>query len=321
MGITRRVLLQGAACLVATRALADGYPNRPIRLITPYPAGGTTDIVARALATPLSQALGQTIIVDNRVGSGGLIGHDAGAKAAPDGYTLLLGNSTMLAVSVSLYPSMPYDPIKDFAPISLLAKGGLVLMVNPKVPVKTVAELIAYAKQNPNKLNAGLSSLGTIHHLLNDALKKIIGADWLNVPYNGSTPMLVDLMGGQVELAFDNIPSAVGYVKAGRLRAIAVSGETRSALLPDVPTLREAGIPLSGVSWHGLLAPAGTPKNIIDLLYREAAKIIKTPNIQADFERLGLDPVGGTPAEFAQFIKDENLFWAKIAKESGAKLE
>jgi len=306
----------------AAHAAAQSYPSKPIHLIAPYPPGGTTDILARAIGAKLSDALGQPVVVDNKTGAGGLIGHEFVAKAAPDGYTLLLGNSAALAVSVSLYPSMPYDPMKDFAPVTELAAGQLVLVANPGLNVQSLPQLIQLAKNKPGTLNAGLSAVGSIHHLLTESMKSKAGVKWTNVPYKGSGPMLVDLIGGQTDFAFDNIPSAIGFIKSGKLRAIAVSGLVRTPLLPDVPTVTESGLAgVEGVAWHGLLAPAGTPKAIIDRLNMETAKILRTPEMKDYLARQGLDPVGNTPEEFAAFIREENVKWAKVAKEAGAKLE
>ena len=317
-----RIAVLAACGLFSSLALAGGYPDRPIKLIAPYPPGGTTDILARAIADRLSAALGQPVIVENRDGAGGIVGHNFVAKAAPDGYTLVLGNSAMLAVSVSLFPDLPYDPIKDFAPITEAAAGPLVLDVKPALPVNTVKDLIDLAKAEPRKLNAGLAAIGSMHHLVTDQIKAITGAEWTDVPYKGSAPMLLDLLGGQIDFGFDNIPSSLAYIKAGRLRAFAVTSPTRTSLLPDVPTLQEAGISgVEALAWHGVLAPAGTPQPIVNQLHDEIVKIIKSPEMKARLAELGLEPVGSSPSEFGQFIRDENVKWAKIAKEANVKLQ
>ena len=317
-----RRLCAAMLLLAAGGALAQAYPNRPIKLIAPYPPGGTTDIVARAVGTKLSEALGQPVVVENRTGAGGLIGHDFVAKAAPDGYTLLLGNSASLAVSVSMYAKMPYNPITDFAPVTELAAGQLVLVAHPGLNVTNVAQLIELAKTKQGSLNAGLSAVGSIHHLLTESMKFKAGVKWTNVPYKGSGPMLTDLIGGQTDFAFDNIPSSLAFIKAGRLRGIAVSGTVRTPLLPDLPTLIESGLAgVEGVAWHGLLAPPGTPKAIIDRLHAESVKILRAPEMKTYLAGLGLDGIGNTPEEFAAFIRDENVKWAKVAKEAGAKIE
>ena len=317
-----RRLCAAMLLLAAGGALAQSYPNRPIKLIAPYPPGGTTDIVARAVGNKLSEALGQPVVVENKTGAGGLIGHDFVAKAAPDGYTLLLGNSASLAVSVSMYAKMPYNPITDFAPITELAAGQLVLVAHPGLNVTNVAQLIELAKTKQGSLNAGLSAVGSIHHLLTESMKFKAGVKWTNVPYKGSGPMLTDLIGGQTDFAFDNIPSSLQFIKAGKLRGLAVSGTVRTPLLPDLPTLIESGLAgVEGVAWHGLLAPPGTPKAIIDRLPAEAVKVLRAPEMVTYLAGLGLDGIGNTPAEFAAFMRDENVKWAKVAKEAGAKIE
>lgn len=323
MQLLRLAAAAGLGLLASTLAAgADDYPSRPIRLIAPYPPGGTTDIVARYVANGLSKSLGWTVIVENRAGAGGIVGHDAVAKAAPDGYTLVLGNSAMLAVSVSLFPKLPYDPVKDFAPITEAAAGALVLVVKPALPVHSLRELLDLAKKEPGKLNAGLSALGSMHHMTTEVIKKRAGVAWTNVPYKGSAPMLIDLLSGQTDFAFDNIPSALPYIKAGKLRAIAVSGPTRSDLLPDVPTLEESGMKgVEALAWHGVLAPARTPEPIVKRLHDEIVKLLKTDEMKKRLNDLGLEPVGSTPAAFATFIRDENVRWAKISKEAGVKLE
>jgi tripartite-type tricarboxylate transporter receptor subunit TctC len=306
----------------STVALAGDYPDHTIRIIAPYPPGGTTDLLARAIGQELSQALKQPVVVDNKAGTGGMVGHDYVAKSAPDGYTLVLGNSAMLAVSVSLFPNLPYDPVKDFAPITEAAAGALVLVVRPSLGVKSLQQLIALAKAKPGKLNAGLSAFGSMHHLTTEMVKTKAGVTWTNVPYKGSAPMLLDLLGGQTDFAFDNIPSALPHIQSGKLIAIAITGTNRSDLLPDVPTMAQAGMPgVEALAWHGVLAPAGTPKAIVDRLHDEIVKILKNPDMVARLSSFGLEPVGSTPEEFLQFIRDENVKWAKIAKEANAKLE
>lgn len=304
-------------------ALAQTYPNRPIKIIVAYPPGGVADIMARAIGVKLADALGQPMIVENKTGAGGLIGTEFAAKQAPDGYTLLLGNAASLAVSVSMYPKKtPYDPMKDFTPIAQLAAGPLVLVVNPALNVQNVPQLIELAKAKQGGLNAGVPAMGSFHYLLTELLKSRAGVVWTTVPYNGSSPMLFDLVGGQTHFAFDNIPSSIAFIKAGKLRGIAVSGTVRSPLLPELPTLVELGFPdLVGFGWFGLLAPAGTPKAIVDRLNAEAIKAVRTPEFRTYLASQALDPVGNTPEEFAAFIRDEIVKWTKVAKEAGARIE
>jgi tripartite-type tricarboxylate transporter receptor subunit TctC len=319
----RLIALAALGPLASTLAAgADDYPNRPIRLIAPYPPGGTTDIVARYIADELSKSLGWTVVIENRDGAGGIVGHESVAKAKPDGYTLVLGNSAMLAVSVSLYPNLPYDPTKDFAPITEVAAGALVMIVKPALPAHSLQELLDLAKKEPGKLNAGLSAIGSMHHMTTEVIKKRAGVKWTDVPYKGSAPMLVDLLSGQTDFAFDNIPSALPYIKSGKLRAIAVSGPTRSDLLPGVPTLAEAGMKgVEALAWHGVLAPAGTPAPIVARLHDEIVKILKTPDMKKRLNDLGLEPIGSSPKAFAAFIREENVRWAEIAREAEIKLE
>ena len=325
-----RTILRFAAALVAVTFAAglahaqgaQSYPSRPIRLVAPYPPGGTTDIVARLIATQLSESLGQPVIVENKAGANGQIGHDFVAKAQPDGYTLVLGNSAALAASVSMYPNMPYDPIKDFAPITMAAQGPLVMVMNANLPPKTLKEFLAWAKERNGKVNAGLAGVGAIHHLVTEMIRLQAGVEWTNVPYKGSAPMVLDLIGGQTDFGIDNIPSSLPHIKSGKLRALAVTSAKRTPLMPDVPTLGEAGVPgVEAVAWHGVLAPAGTPPDIVNKLNREIVKILRNPDTVKKLADNGLDPGGNDPQVFADFIKSENVKWAKVVKASGAKPE
>ena len=313
-----------ALCLLMplVSAQAQTYPSKPIRIVAPYPAGGTTDIVARFVAQGLTESLGVPVVVENKAGANGQIGHDYVAKAAPDGYTLLLGNSAALAVSVSMYDKLPYDPLKDYAPITLAAQGALVMVVNPKVPANNVREFLAWAKAQNGKVSAGLAGVGAMHHLVTEQLKLQSGVQWINVPYKGSAPMIVDLLSGQIDFGFDNIPSSLAHIKAGKLKALAVTSAKRTPLLPDVPTLAEAGVPgVEAAAWHGVLAPAGTPPAIVNKLNAEIVKVLKSPEMTQRLAANGLDPIGSSPQEFADFIASENVKWAKVVKASGAKPE
>ncbi|MDQ6619355.1 MAG: tripartite tricarboxylate transporter substrate binding protein [Pseudomonadota bacterium] len=320
----RAALIAFALITVAPVALAQGqsYPTKPIRLVVPFPPGGATDILARAVAQRWTETLGQSVVVDNRPGAGGNIGSDLVAKAAPDGYTLVMGTVGTHAINPSLYARMPYDHVKDFAPVILVAGVPNVMEVNPSVPARTVAEFIAYAKANPDKINFASSGSGTSIHLAGELFKVMTGVQMTHVPYKGSAPALTDLMGGQVQVMFDNLPPSLPHIKAGKLRALAVTSSTRSPALPDVPTVAEAGVPgYEASSWFGVLAPAGTPPAVIARLNGEVAKWLATPEAKERMASLGANAVGGSPEDFAAHIRAETAKWAKVVKESGAKAE
>lgn len=301
---------------------AGGYPVKPIRLVVPFPPGGATDILARAVGQRWSEVLGQQVIVDNRPGAGGNIGSELVAHAAPDGYTLLMGTVGTHAINPSLYAKMPYDHVKDFAPVVLVAGVPNVLVVHPSVPAQNVNELIAYGKANPGKLNFASSGSGTSIHLAGELFKVMTAVQMTHVPYKGSAPAIQDLLGGQVQLMFDNLPSALPQIKAGKLRALAVTSVARSPALPDTPTVAESGLPgFEASSWFGVLSPAGTPPAIITRLNAEAVKWLATPEAQEKMRNLGANAAGGTPADFAAHIRAETLKWARVVKESGAKAE
>src|SRR5207248_3216491 len=309
------------AC-IATVASAQGYPTRPIRLVVPFPAGGTTDILAREVAQKLTEGLGQAVVVDNRPGAAGNIGSDLVAKSAPDGYTLLMGTVGTHAINPSLYSKMPYDHVKDFAPVVLVAGVPNVLVINPTLPFKSVQDLIAYAKANPGKLNFASSGSGTSIHLSGELFKVMAGVQMTHIPYKGSAPALQDLLAGQVQLMFDNLPPSLPQIKAGKLRALAVTSATRAPALPDVPTLAESGLPgFEASSWFGILAPAGTPAPIVAKLNAEVANWLATPEAKEKLLKQGANPAGGTPQDFAKHIAAETAKWAKVVKDSGAKID
>ena len=301
-------------------AHAQAFPNKPVRLVVPFPPGGPLDTVGRALAQKLTEAWGQSVIVDNRPGAGGNIGADLVAKAAPDGYTVVMGALSTHAVNPSLYAKMPYDAVKDFAPITLVAITPNVLVVNPSLPVNSVRELIAYAKANPGKLAFGSGSNGSAGHLAGELFKADTGTDLLHVPFKGAAPAMQALLSGDIQLMFDNLASASAQVKAGKLKALAVTTARRSPLAPDLPTMAESGVPGFDIStWFGLLAPAGTPPEIVGRWNAEVGRILRTPEMRERLTAMGAEPAPDTPAEFAQFIASEAAKYARIVKVSGAK--
>ncbi len=324
----KRLLAHAVAGLVAAllpaAALAQPavYPARPVRLVVPFPAGGTTDLLARAVAQKLSEAWGQSVLVDNRPGAAGNIGAELVAKSAPDGYTLLMGTVGTHAINPSLYAKLPFDHVKDFAPVILVAGVPNVLVVNPALPAQSVAELVAYAKANPGKLNFASSGSGTSIHLSGELFRVLTGVQMTHVPYKGSAPALTDLLGGQVQLMFDNLPSSLAFIKGNRLRALAVTSTVRSTALPDVPTMVEAGVPnFAASSWFGVLAPAGTPREVVARINGEVAKWLVTPEARDKLSAQGAIAAGGSPDDFARHIGLETAKWAKVVKESGAKVE
>jgi tripartite-type tricarboxylate transporter receptor subunit TctC len=317
-----RTALALLVTLFAAGAAAQAWPSKPIRLVVPFPPGGATDILARAVAQKMTDAWGQPVVVDNRPGAGGNIGSELVAKSAPDGYTLEMGTVGTHAINASLYAKMPYDHIKDFAPVILVAGVPNVLVVYPGLPVKSVQELIAYGKANPGKLNFASSGSGTSIHLAGELFKVMTGVQMTHVPYKGSAPALQDLLGGQVQLMFDNLPPSLPQIKSGKLRALGVTSAARSPALPDVPTVAEQGLPgFEASSWFGVLAPTGTPPAVITKINTEIDKWLQTPEAKEKLLALGANPGGGTPEDFAKHIAAETAKWAKVVKESGAKVD
>ena len=321
--LTLATLLGLAVPLVGPAAAADPYPSRPVRLVVPFPAGGTTDIFARVSGDKLSRALGQQFVIDNRGGAGGNIGSDAVAKADPDGYTILMGTVGTHAINASLYTRMPFDPLKDFAPVAFAAAVPNVLVVNPKnVKAKAIQEFIAEAKAASKKLSFGSSGNGTSIHLSGEMFKQMTGVEMVHVPYRGSAPAITDLVAGQIDLMFDNLPSSIEQIRAGNLRAIAVTSATRSPALPDVPTIAESGLPgFDAGSWFALFAPAKTPRDIIDKLNAEMRKGLDDPEVRERFIAVGGEARPMSPEELGAFVKAEFEKWAKVVKTSGAKVE
>jgi len=308
-------------CLAAPAQAADAYPNKPIRLIVPFAAGGTTDIVARIVAEGLTRELGQPVVVENRGGGGGSIGADALVRSAPDGYTLGVATVSTMATNPATNPNNPYDPIKDFTPITNLVNVPNVLTVNPKVPAKTLAEFITLLKSNPGKYSYASSGTGGISHLDGELFKSLTNTDMVHVPYRGSGPALNDTIAGQVNAQFDNLPSSLPHIQAGKLRALAVAAPKRLPALPDVPNFAEAGLPqMDNMAWYGLVAPAGTPKAVVDRVHDAAVKALKDPKIAQRLADGGALVDGNTPAEYAAQIKRELELRQRIAKERNIKL-
>jgi tripartite-type tricarboxylate transporter receptor subunit TctC len=324
-----RVVLALVACTVfVANALAQPaykpggvYPSRPVRLIVPFAPGGSNDIMARLVAQKFSESLGQQVVVDNRAGASGIVGTDLAAKAAPDGYTILMMSLTF-AVNPSLFRKLPYDTQKDLTPVTLVASAPLMLVVHPSLPVKAVQDFLGYAKANPGKLNFGSGGPGTTPHLAGEMLKLMAGLQMTHVPYKGGGPALADLMGGQIQLMLENIPSTLPLAKSGKLRPLAVTGLKRSGLVPDLPTLNEAG--LKGyeiVGWNGLFVPAGTQWNIVTYLHDQTVKALAQPDTRERLVTLGAEGVGSSPEEFRAFVKAEISKWAKVVKAAGLKVE
>jgi len=293
------------------------YPDHPIKVVNGFAAGGGSDILLRTIIPAISENLGQQIIVEYRTGAGGNLAMEAVAKAAPDGYTLLMGTPG-LATNPSLYANLPFDPQKAFAPISLVGTVPNVLMVNPELPAKSVSELVALAKRTPGKLNYASPGVGTSLHLAGELFKLDTGTDIVHVAYKGGSQAQTDVMGGQVQMMFNVLPSALPQIQAGKLRALAVTSTTRAASLPDVPTMVEAGVPgYSAITWNGLLAPAGTPPEVIARLNDAIVKAMRSPDMKALLTKIGQDPAWSTPEEFASFLRDETAKWTKVIKATG----
>ena len=300
----------------------DNYPNKPIRMVVTFPPGGSSDAVVRLLLPRLADKLGQPIVVDNRPGAGGNIGLSLVAKAAPDGYTLGVGAAGGLAANVSLYPQMPFDPVKDFKPVTLLASSPFVLVANPGISAKTLPELIAQAKAAPGKFSIGHGGNGTAMHLSSQLLAQLAGVQFVEVPYRGSGPATLDALAGQVPLAMVDLVAALPHIKAGKLLALAVTGTQRQPTVPDVPTMAEAGVPgYESTGWFGLIAPAGTPASIVARLNAEVVAALADPEIARAMRAQGVEPAPTRPEEFERFIKSETQKWAKVIKASGTKLE
>lgn len=299
-----------------------GYPNKPIRLIVPNPAGGGVDILARAIGQPLSEKLGQSVVVENRPGAGGTIGLGLVAKSAPDGYTLGMGVDATLAIAPAVYRSLPYDPIKDFAPISLIATLPLILVVHPSLPVKSVKDLIALAKARPGQLDYSSGGNGTPPHLAAEVFKAMAKVRMNHVPYKGGPPAITAVVGGEVSVMFSNMLPGLPHIKSGRLRAVAVTSERHSPVLPDVPSIKESGLPnYHVVQWYGVVAPFGTPAGVVTRLNREIRQILELNDVRTRLQAEGAELSGTTPEEFSDFIRHEIAKWGKAVKDTGTRLD
>ena len=332
MRFNRRIVVTASAAalmgLCSLSAHAQGaWPNKPVRIVVPFAPGGTTDILARAVAPELSRVFGQQFVVENKAGAGGNLGAEAVAKSAPDGYTLLMGTVGTHGINRALYPKLAYDPIKDFAPVTLVASVPNVMVVNAELAkannINTVQDFIKLAKSRPGKLNMASSGNGTSIHLAGELFKSQTGLFMTHIPYRGSGPALMDLAGGQMDVMFDNLPSAMQLIKSGKLKALAVTSAQRSAALPDVPTVEEAaGLKgFEATSWFGLLAPAGTSPEIVSRIQQEVARALNTPAIKEKMLAQGALPSGNSPADFARLIESEHVKWAQVVKMSGARVD
>jgi tripartite-type tricarboxylate transporter receptor subunit TctC len=316
------VALLAAVALSLPAHAATTYPTKPIRIIVAYTPAGTTDILARALGQKMTETWNQPVIVDNRAGAAGNIGTEVAARATPDGYTLIMGTAGTHGINVSLYRKLGWHPLNDFAPVSLVAMVPNIMVVNNALPVKNVREFLAYVKANPGKLSYGSPGNGSTAHLSMELFKSMTGANLVHIPYKGSAGVMADVMGGQIAVTIDNMPPYLPNVRAGKMRALAVSTAKRSSAVPDLPTIAEAGVPgYDSGAWFGLLAPAGTPRAIVNQLSAETARILKQPEVNKRISELGAEPVGSTPEEFTALIKSEILKWAKVIKDANVELQ
>jgi tripartite-type tricarboxylate transporter receptor subunit TctC len=317
-----RMLYALALALLPFLASAQNYPTRPIRVILSVPAGATPDVTARLLTPGMAQLLGQQLVVDNRPGAGGMIGAEIASKAAPDGYTVFISSPGALTILPHLRKDVPYDTLRDFAPVSLISIGPFVLITHPALPVKSVKELIALAKAQPGKLNYASAGNGVANHLAMELFKQMAGVDIVHVPYKGAPQAVTDVVAGNMNMMFNSIAPIVGHIKAARVRVLGIASPQRSPQLPDVPTISEAGVPgFEAVNWFGMFAPAKTPKPIITRLNDVLVKVLHTDEVRSQYRKLGADAVGSTPEEFAAFVRRDIDQYARVVKLSGAKLD
>jgi len=317
-----RVLLALAACALTALAWGQAYPNKPLKMILPFPAGGPTDIVARAMGQGLAEALGHNVVIDNRPGGGGLIGATLAAKAPGDGYTLLLGGITTFGVAPSVHKNLAFDPVKDFLPVTMATRQPILLMMHPSLPVKSVREFIALAKARPGEINYASSGPGGSGHMAGELFRLVTGVNLVHIPYKGAPPALNELIAGQVQVMFGTILASAPHIRSGRVRAIAITGPQRSTALPEVMTFSEAGLPTyDASSWNGVLVPAGTPRAIVDRLNAEIVRILKSPNVLERLAQDGALPAPTTPEEFAAFMKAEIAKWAKVVQAANIRID
>jgi len=317
-----RTVCFALAVLTAGAEAADTYPSKPIRFVVAFPPGGGTDLVARTIAPRLAERLAQQVVVDNRPGAGGNLGTEIVAKSAPDGYTMLMGSVGPLAINASLFARLPFDPLKDLAPVTLAASTPNILVVHPSLPVASVHELIALAKARPGAINFASSGQGTPAQLAGELFNSMAGVKMVHVPYKGAAPALADLLGGQVQVMFSTMPPALPHVTAGRLRALAVASLKRSPAAPGLPTIDEAALPgFEATTWHGVMVPAATPSAVVAKLHGDIVAVLRMPDVTERLSSQGAEAIGSTPQEFASYIKTETAKWAKVIRESGAKAE
>lgn len=320
----KTLITSAALAAVALQpAMAEpGYPSKPIRMIVPFAPGGSTDVVARILGAELKNELGQAVIVENKPGAGGNIGGDAAAKATPDGYTILMAAAGPTVINPSLYSKMPYDPIKDLAPVTMLVREHNLMAINPSIPAKTLQEFISYAKSKPNEVNFGSPGNGSPAQLAGQLMNQTAGLKMVHVAYKGSGPAVVDLVAGHISMMIDNMPALLPHVQSGKLRALAIPSESRASAMPDVPTFAEAGMKDFVITaWKGVMVPAGTPPAVVNKLQASIAKIMAKPDIKKRMIEMGAEPVANTPEQFGDIIKKESTWWAALVKSTGTKLE
>jgi tripartite-type tricarboxylate transporter receptor subunit TctC len=322
MTMTRRTLLGAAALIASSSALAQGYPAKAIRVVVPFPPGGGTDIIARDITQKVASNTGWTFVIENKSGAGGNLGIDTAAKSPADGYTLVLGQTSNLAINVTLYSKLPYNPVKDLAPIGLVASAPLVIVVGAQSPLKTIGDLVAAAKAKPGEVNFASPGNGTVAHLTGEQFQKTAGVKFQHIPYKGANQALNDVIGGQVQIYVSSVPSVLQQIRNGKLRPLAVTSAKRVDDLPQTPTVGESGYKgFDAITWWGFLAPTGTPKDIVERLNTEFNKALQAPDLRKRLADGGADPLGGTPEQFAELIRSDIVTWGKTVKESGALLD